>query len=160
MLALYIAYAVLIVAVIVILPLHIRARRQTLKDIDALRSTFQKNMEQLLSKIESINIEKPTESEQLEEDRILHMLLRQRPYGERAFIKSGRAFHYGRELSTMEESFLGAGRLGQYAQFLQALSKEKHAELTKLRECPWKQPEQEQEDVWFLTKERANAVRA
>lgn len=133
MLALYIIYAVLIVAAIVVVPLRIRARRQTLKDIDALRSTLQKNMEELLSKIAPANIEKAIEHEQFEEDRILHTLLTQRPYEQFVFVKSEKAFYH-------------------YALSLEAPIKERYTKLAELRERSWEQAE---EDIWSLARNRS-----
>lgn len=59
MVGLYIIYGLLIVAAVAILPLRIRARRRTLREIDALRSTFHSNMEDLLARLETTTKPKP-----------------------------------------------------------------------------------------------------
>lgn len=52
MLVLNIIYGLLIAAAIVIIPLRIRARRRTLKEIDGLRSSFNQDMKELTKKLE------------------------------------------------------------------------------------------------------------
>ena len=76
MTALYVIYGLLIVLAIVIWPLRIRARKQTLKEIDRLRSTLRSNTEQLVSRINEMSVCKPEQYEQsLEEDIGLHSFL-------------------------------------------------------------------------------------
>ena len=76
MAVLYVIYGLLIVLAIVIWPLRIRARKQTLKEIDRLRSTLRSNTEQLVSRIDEISVFKPEQYEQsLEEDIGLHSFL-------------------------------------------------------------------------------------
>jgi hypothetical protein len=76
MTALYMIYGLLIVLAIVIWPLRIRARKQTLKEIDRLRSTLQANTKQLVSRINEISLFKPEQYEKsLEKDIGLHSFL-------------------------------------------------------------------------------------
>ncbi len=51
MMALNIVYILLIVAAIILIPLRITARRRTLKEIDALRSSMNKDMKELMVKL-------------------------------------------------------------------------------------------------------------
>ena len=50
--ALSIIYGLLIVVAIVMIPLRIRARRRTLKEIDDLRSSFNQDVKELIKKLE------------------------------------------------------------------------------------------------------------
>lgn len=52
MVALYALYAVLIGTAIVILPLRVRARRRTLKEIDGLRHAFRQSVGELVLKVQ------------------------------------------------------------------------------------------------------------
>ena len=72
MVMLYIIYAVLIVGALAIIPFRVKARRQTLREIDALRSTFHSNVEGLLARVETTMKPKPDVHALLLDDKTFH----------------------------------------------------------------------------------------